>query len=81
MFDPDRFLSSTGPIDRFDNLPHHQQQHAKAHVTWLIAATNKTNDGIARHVMPSNGERALLKYFGEYVWGEGTLTLERLEEL
>jgi len=58
-----RFLSCTDPIDHFDSLSHHQQRHAKAYVTGLIAATNKTIDGIARHVMPSKSERAMRSSF------------------
>lgn len=76
-----RFLSCTDPIDGFDSLSHHQRRHAKAYVTGLIAATNKTIDGIARHVMPSKSERALNKFLGEYDWDDEQLNLDRLEEL
>jgi len=47
----------------------------------VIAASNKTIDGISRHVMPSQGERALNKFLGEYDWDEERLNLEPLEEL
>lgn len=40
MFPLTRFLSCTDPIDGFDSLSPHQQRHAKAYVTGLIAATN-----------------------------------------
>jgi len=66
MLPPTRFLSCTDPIDGFDSLSHHLKRHAKTYVTGLIAATNKTIDGIARHVMPSKSERALNKFLGEY---------------
>jgi hypothetical protein len=61
-----RFLSCTDPIDRFDSISHHQKCHAKMYITGLIAATNKTIDGIAWHVMPATNERALNKFLGEY---------------
>jgi SRSO17 transposase len=76
-----RFLSCTHPIDRFDSLSHHQRHHAKAYVTGLIAATNKTIDGIARHVMPAKSERAMNKFLGEYDWDDQQLNLDRLDEL
>jgi hypothetical protein len=60
-----RFLSCTEPIDQFDSLSEAQQRHAKTYVTGLIAATNKTIDGIARHVLPAKSERALNKFLGE----------------
>jgi SRSO17 transposase len=74
-------MSFTDPIDRFDSLSPHQRRHAKAYVTGLIAATNKTIDGIARHVMPAKSERAMNKFLGEYDWDDRQLNLDRLEEL
>ncbi len=81
MFPLTNVLSCTEPIEGFGSLSYHQRDHAKAYVTGLIAATNKTIDGIARHVMPSGSERALNKFLGEYDWDEDKLNLERLEEL
>lgn len=76
-----RFLSCTDPIDGFDSLSHHQKWRAKTYVTGLIAATNKTIEGIVRHVTPSKSERSLHKFLGEYGWDDQQLNLERLEEI
>ena len=74
-------LSCTEPLDEFASLSYHHTNHAKAYVSGLIAASNKTIEGIANHVMPSGSERALNKFLGEYDWDDEELNLERLEEL
>ena len=75
------FLSCTEPLDDFDSLSYHQTNHAKAYVTGLVAARNKTVSGIAREVLPATGERALNKFLSKYNWDEDELNHERLEEL
>jgi SRSO17 transposase len=50
-------------------------------VTGLVAARSKTVTGIAREVLPAQGERALNKFLTEYDWDEDQLNHERLEEL
>ena len=75
------FLSCTEPLDDFDSLSYHQTNHAKAYVTGLVAARNKTISGIAREVLPANSERALNKFLSKYNWNENELNHERLEEL
>ena len=75
------FLSCTDPIDQFESLSYHQRRHAKAYVTGLIASRNKTIEGIANHVLPSRGERALNNFLSEYDWDESRLNHERLELL
>ncbi len=75
------FLSCTDPLDEFNLLSYHQTRHAKTYVTGLAAARNKTVTGIAREVLPAQGERALNKFLTEYDWDEDQLNHERLEEL
>ena len=75
------FLSCTDPLDEFDSLSYHQTYHAKTYVTGLAAASSKTVTGIAREVLPAQGERALNKFLTEYDWDEDQLNHERLEEL
>lgn len=60
------FLTCTEPLAEFESLSYHQTNHAKAYVFGLIAASNKTIEGIANHVMPSASDRALNKFLGEY---------------
>ena len=60
------FLSCTDPLDEFDSLSSHQTQHAKTYVTGLAAARSETVTGIAREVLPAQGERALNKFLTEY---------------
>ncbi len=62
-------------------FPTRQKHHAKTSVTGLVAATNKTVQGISNHVLPVNSERALNKFFTEYDWDEDRLNRERLELL
>ncbi len=50
-------------------------------MTGLAAARSKTVTGIAREVLPAQGERALNKFITEYDWDEDQLNHERLEEL
>src|SRR5699024_99125 len=75
------FLSCTDPLDEFDSLSYHQIHHAKTYVTGLAAARSKTVTGIAREVLPAQGDRALNKFLTEYDWNEDQLNHERLEEL
>ncbi|NKE37538.1 IS701 family transposase [Natronococcus sp. JC468] len=75
------FLSCTDPIDELDTFSYHQKHHAKTYVTGLVAASNKTVDGIATHVLPAKSERALNKFLTEYDWDEDRLNRERLELL
>jgi len=75
------FLSCTDPLDEFDSLSYHQTHHAKTYVTGLAAARSETVTGIAREVLPAQGERALNKFLTEYDWDEDQLSHERLEEL
>jgi SRSO17 transposase len=75
------FLSCTDPIDDLDAFSYHQKHHAKTYVTGLVAASNKTVDGIATHVLPAKSERALNKFLTKYDWDEGRLNRERLELL
>lgn len=75
------FLSCTDLLDEFDSLSYHQTHHAKTYVTGLAAARSKTVTGIAREVLPAQGERALNKFITEYDWDEDQLNHERLEEL
>ncbi|EMA48414.1 transposase ISHwa4, partial [Halococcus salifodinae DSM 8989] len=60
------FLSCTDPLDEFDSLSYHQTQHAKTYVTGLAAGRSKTVTGIAREVLPAQGDRALNKFLTEY---------------
>ncbi len=76
-----KFLTCTEPLNTFDSLSYHRTNHAKAFVSGLIAAHNKTIEGIPDHVMPSASDRALNKLLGEYDWQEEQLNLERLAEL
>jgi len=75
------FLSCTEILDEFESLSYHQTHHAKTYVTGLAAARSKTCEGIAREVLPANGERALNKFLTQYDWDEHQLNHERLEEL
>lgn len=75
------FLSCTSPIDELECLSYHQKHHAKTYVTGLVAASNKTVDGIATYVLPAKSERALNKFLTEYDWDEDRLNRERLELL
>ena len=74
-------LMCTVSLHDFDSLSYHQTNHAKAYVTGLVAARNKTVSGIAREVLPANSERALNKFLSKYNWNENELNHERLEEL
>jgi hypothetical protein len=72
------FLSCTDPLDEFDSLSYHQTHHAKTYVTGLAAASSKTVTGIAREVLPAQGDRALNKFITEYDWDEDRLNHERV---
>ena len=71
-------LSCTASIDEFDCFSTRQKHHAKTYVTGLVAASNKTVDGIATHVLPAKSERALNKFLTEYEWDTDRLNTERL---
>jgi hypothetical protein len=58
------FPSCTDPLDEFDSLSYYQTRHAKKYVTGFAAARSKTVAGIAREVLPAQGERALDKRSG-----------------
>ncbi len=75
------FLSCTDPLDEFDSLSYHQTHHAKTYVIGLAAASSKTVTGIAREVLPAQGDRAFNKFLTEYDWDKDQLNHERLEEL
>ena len=75
------FLSCTAPIDELECFSTRQKHHAKTYVTGLVAASNKTVDGISTHVLPAKSERALNKFLTEYDWDEDQLNKERLELL
>ncbi|WP_114579297.1 IS701 family transposase [Saliphagus sp. LR7] len=72
------FLSCTEPIDRFECFSTRQKHHAKTYVTGLVAASNKTVQGISNIVLPAKSERALNKFLTEYDWDEDHLNKERL---
>ncbi|SDY31295.1 SRSO17 transposase [Halobellus clavatus] len=57
------------------------ETHAKTYVTGLVAASNKTVQGISNIVLPAKSERALNKFLTEYDWDEDQLNKERLELL
>jgi SRSO17 transposase len=48
---------------------------------WSCCGSNKTVDGISKHVLPAKSERALNKFLTEYDWDEDQLNKERLELL
>ncbi|WP_049999326.1 IS701 family transposase [Halococcus sediminicola] len=75
------FLSCTEPIDQLECFSTRQKHHAKTYVTGLVAASNKTVQGISNHVLPAKSERALNKFLTEYDWDENQLNRERLELL
>jgi SRSO17 transposase len=75
------FLSCTEPIDQLACFSTRQKHHAKTYVTGLVAASNKTVQGISNHVLPAKSERALNKFLTEYNWDEDQLNKERLELL
>ncbi|MFP8957648.1 IS701 family transposase [Natrialbaceae archaeon A-CW3] len=72
------FLSCTEPIDQLECFSTRQKHHAKTYVTGLVAASNKTVQGISNHVLPAKSERALNKFLTEYDWDEDQLNRERL---
>ncbi|MFP9193996.1 transposase, partial [Natrialbaceae archaeon A-CW1-1] len=72
------FLSCTEPIDQLECFSTRQKHHAKTYVTGLVAASNKTVQGISTHVLPAKSERALNKFLTEYDWDEDQLNRERL---
>jgi SRSO17 transposase len=72
------FLSCTEPIDQLECFSTRQKHHAKTYVTCLVAASNKTVQGISNHVLPAKSERALNKFLTEYDWDEDQLNRERL---
>ena len=72
------FLSCTEPIDQLECFSTRQKHHAKTYVTGLVAASNKTVQGISNHVLPAKSERALNKFLTEYNWDEDQLNRERL---
>lgn len=72
------FLSCTEPIDQFECFSKRQKHHAKTYVTGLVAASNKTVQGISNIVLPAKSERALNKFLTEYDWDEDQLNRERL---
>jgi hypothetical protein len=43
------FLSCTAPIDELECFSTRQKYHAKTYVTGLVAASNKTVEGISTH--------------------------------
>jgi hypothetical protein len=71
-------LSCPALIDEFECFLTRQKHHAKTYVTGLVAASNKTVDGIATHVLPAKSERALNKFLTEYEWDTDQLSTERL---
>jgi len=75
------FLSCTEPIDDLRCFSTRQKHHAKTYVTGLVAASNKTVEGISTHVLPAKSERALNKFLTEYEWDEQQLNRERLDLL
>ena len=75
------FLSCTEPIDDLQCFSTRQKHHAKTYVTGLVAASNKTVEGISTHVLPAKSERALNKFLTEYDWDEKQLNTERLDLL
>ena len=72
------FLSCTEPIDQLECFSTRQKHHAKTYVTGLVAASNKTVQGISNIVLPAKSERALNKFLTEYDWDEDQLNKERL---
>jgi SRSO17 transposase len=75
------FLPCTESIDGLDCFSSRQKHHAKTYVTGLVAASNKTVEGISTHVLPARSERALNKFLTEYDWDEDQLNTERLDLL
>ncbi len=75
------FLSCTEPIDQLECFSTRQKHHAKTYVTGLVAASNKTVQGISTLVLPAKSERVLNKFLTEYDWDEVQLNKERLELL
>jgi len=72
------FLSCTEPIDQLECFSTRQKHHAKTYVTGLVAASNKTVQGISNYDFPAKSERALNKFLTEYNWDEDRLNRERL---
>ena len=72
------FLSCTEPIDQFECFSTRQKHHAKTYVTGLVAASNKTVQGISNIILPAKSERALNKFLTKYDWDEDQLNRERL---
>ncbi len=72
------FLSCTEPIDQLECFSTRQKHHPKTYVTGLVAASNKTVQGISNYVLPAKSERALNKFLTEYNWDEDQLNRERL---
>ncbi|ELZ32646.1 hypothetical protein C474_07507 [Halogeometricum pallidum JCM 14848] len=64
------FLSCTAPIGELERFSTRQKYHAKTYITGLVAASNKTVDGISRHVLPAKNERALNNFLTEHDWNE-----------
>ena len=62
------FLSCTAPIGELESFSTRQKYHAKTYVTGLVAASNKTVEGISTHVIPAKNERALNKFLTQYNW-------------
>ena len=56
------FLSWTRVVNEFESLSSAQRYQAKAYATGLVTASNKTEAGIAREVLPANSKRALNKF-------------------
>ncbi len=81
MFPLTSFLSCTAPIDELECFSTRQKHHGKTYVTGLVAASNKTVDGISTHVLSAKSERALNNFLTEYDWDEDRLNKERLELL
>ena len=71
-------LSCTEPVDQLECFSTRQKHHAKTYATGLVAASNKTVQGISNHVLPAKSECALNKFLTEYDWDEDQLNRERL---
>ena len=69
------------PIDDLQCFSTRQKHHAKTYVTGLVAASNKTVEGISTHVLRAKSERALNKFLTEYEWDQDQLNTERLDLL
>jgi hypothetical protein len=67
-------------FDELDSLSPAQLCHAQTYATGLVAASNKTVAGIARQVLPANGNRALNKFITEYDRDVDQSNRERFEE-